>query len=43
MNAIETKNLTKKYKDKLAVNNLDLEIKKMIADLFASIISLNSL
>ena len=28
MNAISTKNLTKKYKDKLAVNNLDLEIKK---------------
>ena len=28
MNAIETKNLTKKYKDKLAVNKLNLEIKK---------------
>ena len=28
MNAIETKNLTKRYKDKLAVNNLNLEIKK---------------
>lgn len=28
MNAIETKNLVKKYKDKLAVNNLNLEIKK---------------
>lgn len=28
MNAIETKNLTKKYKDKLAVNNLNLAIKK---------------
>ena len=28
MNAIKTNNLTKKYKDKLAVNNLNLEIKK---------------
>lgn len=28
MNAISTKNLTKKYKDKLAVNNLNLDIKK---------------
>ena len=28
MNAIETKNLTKKYKNKLAVNNLNLEIKE---------------
>ncbi len=28
MNAISTKGLTKKYKDKLAVNNLDLDIKK---------------
>jgi ABC-2 type transport system ATP-binding protein len=28
MNAISTKNLTKQYKDKLAVNNLNLEIKK---------------
>ncbi len=28
MDAIKTKGLTKKYKDKLAVNNLDLEIKK---------------
>ncbi len=33
MNAIETKELTKKYKDKLAVNNLNLEIKK--GELFA--------
>ncbi len=28
MNAIETKNLTKQYKNKLAVNDLNLEIKK---------------
>jgi ABC-2 type transport system ATP-binding protein len=28
MYSIETKNLTKKYKDKLAVNNLNLDIKK---------------
>ena len=28
MNAIKTIDLTKKYKDKLAVNNLNLEIKK---------------
>ena len=33
MNAICTKNLTKQFKDKLAVNNLDLEIKK--GELFA--------
>jgi len=33
MNAIETIKLTKKYKDKLAVNNLNLEIKK--GELFA--------
>ena len=33
MNAIETKNLTKKFKDKLAVSNLNLEIKK--GELFA--------
>ncbi len=33
MNAISTKGLTKKYKDKVAVNNLDLEIKK--GELFA--------
>ncbi len=33
MNAICTKDLTKKYKDKLAVNNLNLEIKK--GELFA--------
>ena len=28
MNAIETKNLTKKFKDKTAVNNLNLNIKQ---------------
>ena len=33
MTAIETKKLTKKYKDKLAVNNLDLKIKE--GELFA--------
>ncbi len=33
MYSIETKNLTKKYKDKLAVNNLDLKIKE--GELFA--------
>ena len=33
MNSIETKNLTKKFKDKLAVDNLNLEIKK--GELFA--------
>ena len=33
MIAIETKNLTKKYKEKLAVNNLDLKIKE--GELFA--------
>ena len=33
MKAIETKKLTKKFKDKLAVNNLDLEINK--GELFA--------
>ena len=33
MNAIKTYDLTKKYKDKLAVNNLNLEIKK--GELFA--------
>ncbi len=33
MYAIETKNLTKKYKDKLAVNNLCLQVKK--GELFA--------
>ena len=33
MNAIETKNLTKKFKDKIAVNGLNLEIKK--GELFA--------
>jgi ABC-2 type transport system ATP-binding protein len=33
MNAISTKDLTKKYKDKLAVDNLNLEIKK--GELFA--------
>ena len=33
MYSIETKNLTKKYKDKIAVNNINLQIKK--GDLFA--------
>ncbi|MBQ6285990.1 MAG: ABC transporter ATP-binding protein [Bacilli bacterium] len=33
MNAIEVKNLTKKYKDKLAVNSINLEIKE--GELFA--------
>ena len=33
MNAIEIKNLTKKFKDKVAVNNINLEVKK--GELFA--------
>ena len=33
MIAIETRELTKKYKDKVAVNNLDLQIKQ--GELFA--------
>ena len=28
MNAIEIKNLTKKFKDKVAVNNINLEVKE---------------
>ena len=33
MNAIEIKNLTKKFKDKVAVNNINLEVKE--GELFA--------
>ena len=33
MNSIETKNLTKKFKDKIAVNGIDLKIKQ--GELFA--------
>ena len=44
MNAIEIKNLTKKFKDKVAVNNINLEvnkefIRKFNAELFLNIVS----
>jgi ABC-type multidrug transport system ATPase subunit len=30
MNAIEIKNLTKRFKDKVAVNNINLEVKVVV-------------